>query len=87
MRAQRFLVFGVERYYPGGGMGDFLGSFATYEGAEQAVREWFSTVCAKADCGEGRCDIFDIETSEGTQFTANGYGLPIEGPLSVAFGK
>jgi len=51
---KRYLVFGFERYYPGGGMNDCIGSYDTTEQAKKVLGD--------TDCEEG--NIFDTVRDE-----------------------
>jgi hypothetical protein len=53
---KRFLLFGFDRYYPGGGWNDFLGSFDT---AEEA-REFAAAQKYQPDCH----DVIDTAAGE-----------------------
>jgi hypothetical protein len=48
----RFMLFGHERYYPEGGQGDLLGSYATWDECEKA----------KQASNHELFDVFDCET-------------------------
>lgn len=38
--AKRYLVFGIDRYYPMGGMADLIGAYPTYDLAEDAIARY-----------------------------------------------
>jgi len=45
---KRYLVFGYDQYYPGGGWSDFVGASDTPEGAEKLIAE-----------DENHCDFYE----------------------------
>lgn len=36
---KRYILFGYDKYYPGGGMEDIIGSFDTVDDAKKAIKE------------------------------------------------
>jgi hypothetical protein len=59
---KRFLAFGGDNYYPGGGWDDFIGDYDTIEQAEAAGKhcDWHHVV--DSEIGKNLQDIPESET-------------------------
>ena len=58
MKPKRFVVFGYDDYYPGGGWGDLRGSADTVEGAWEIAKK------EHADLFTDNWEVIDLETGD-----------------------